>query len=63
MQGKYSPKQKMLSVIIQGVPYHIRSFIAKNCDFRDLSENLKRMYRLKKMVKDFYKNVYANNFT
>ena len=34
-----------------GVPHQIRSFIALNCDFRDLSENLKRMNLLKNCIR------------
>ena len=36
---------------IQGVPHHIRSFIALNGDLWDKSENLKRMNHYKKMYK------------
>ena len=37
--------------IIQGVPLHIRSSIGLNNDFRDLSENLRKMSHFEKFNK------------
>ena len=36
---------------IQGVPYHIRSSIGLNYDFRDKSENLRRMNHFENLKK------------
>ena len=47
-------------IILQAVPHHIRLFIALNCDFQELSENLKGMNHLRKFFKA-KENLHAEN--
>ena len=40
-----------ICMYVQGVPHHIRPFIALNCDFRDKTKNLKRMNHFKDCIR------------
>ena len=46
---------------LQGVPHHIGLLVALNYDFRDHSENLRKMNHLKKLYKATVKIIPAEN--
>ena len=44
-------KTEIITLNKQGVPHHVRSSIGLNYDFRDLSENVRRMNHFEKFIK------------